>query len=328
MGLFHCQSSVHLNRTLGLNQPFSSFEPIPRLGCDLEANMTPVHERYELAEPLAAHWAGVLHLFRRGPVVVLTGAGVSTDSGVPGYRDEEGAWMGAAPMQFSDFMASHAARQRYWARSHIGFARMGNAEPNLAHRALHRLEQAGYVRLLVTQNVDGLHQRAGSREVLDLHGRLSEVLCMSCGHSVRRAWLQQALDNANAGWRPTIGLMRPDGDAEVDASDASQFEVVDCPNCRGILKPDVVFFGERVPPERHARANAAIEGASALLVVGSSLMVNSGFRLVRTAERSGVPVIVVNRGLTRADANALLKLEGNAGALLDALCDELLLGLR
>jgi NAD-dependent SIR2 family protein deacetylase len=279
--------------------------------------------RLEVQTNLRAHWAEALDLFRRGPVVVLTGAGVSTDSGVPGYRDEAGAWMGATPMQFSEFMASHAARQRYWARSHIGFARMGAAQPNLAHRALYELEQAGFVSLLVTQNVDGLHQRAGSREVLELHGRLSRVLCMSCGNVVHRAWLQDALDALNAGWRPSIGSMRPDGDAEVASSDVSGFEVVSCPECNGILKPDVVFFGERVPPERHARANAAIERASALIVVGSSLMVNSGFRLVRTAERFGVPVIVVNRGVTRADPTALFKLEGNAGMVLDTLCREL-----
>lgn len=263
----------------------------------------------------------MLPLLNAGPVVVLTGAGVSTDSGVPGYRDETGAWMGAAPMQFSEFMASREARQRYWARSYIGFARMGHAEPNLAHVALERLERAGFVRLLVTQNVDGLHQRAGSRAVLDLHGRLSQVLCMSCGQVVTRRWVQAALDEINVGWRPDVGTLRPDGDADVVHHDVTHFAIVDCPTCGGVLKPDVVFFGERVPPERHARANEEIERATALLVVGSSLVVNSGFRLVRRAQHAAVPVVVVNRGVTRADACAYSKIEGNAGELLAELCE-------
>jgi NAD-dependent SIR2 family protein deacetylase len=286
--------------------------------------MTEPRTLREVSASLTQQWRPVLPYFQRGPVVVLTGAGVSTDSGVPGYRDENGAWMGASPMQFADFMASKAARQRYWARSHVGFARMGNAQPNSAHHALQRLEQAGHVRLLVTQNVDGLHQRAGSRAVLDLHGRLSQVVCTSCGQMWARQWLQETLDERNARWRPSIGALRPDGDAEVEAYDVSAFQLVDCPRCEGILKPDVVFFGERVPAERHARANAAIEQASLLIVVGSSLMVNSGFRLVRTALHANVPTVVANRGVTRADNTALLKLEGNVGALLQGLCAELL----
>lgn len=265
----------------------------------------------------------MLPLLREGPIVVLTGAGVSTDSGVPGYRDETGAWMGAAPMQFSEFMASREARQRYWARSYVGFARIGRAQPNRAHVALERLERAGFVRFLVTQNVDGLHQRAGSRAVLDLHGRLSQVVCMSCGQTVRRQWVQTVLEERNMGWRPEVGTLRPDGDVDVAAHDVAHFEIVECPTCDGILKPDVVFFGERVPPERHARANAEIERATALLVVGSSLVVNSGFRLVRSAQHAHVPVVVVNRGFTRADTCAFCKLEGNAGELLGALCDVL-----
>jgi NAD-dependent SIR2 family protein deacetylase len=267
-----------------------------------------------------AQWEQVLPLFRRGKIVVLTGAGVSTDSGVPGYRDETGAWKGAAPIQFDEFVNSLAARQRYWARSHVGFARMGSAEPNRAHLALHALEEAGHIELLVTQNVDGLHQRAGSQNVLDLHGRLSRVVCMSCGYMAARSWLQQVLDELNVGWRPDVGSSRPDGDADVAMADVSHFQVADCPSCRGVLKPDVVFFGERVPPERHVRANTAIERANALLVVGSSLVVNSGYRLIRTAQGGDVPIIVVNRGVTRADPSAVLKLEGNASELLDALC--------
>jgi hypothetical protein len=156
-----------------------------------------------------APWGDVLPLFRRGPVVVLTGAGVSTDSGVPGYRDESGAWMGAAPMQFADFMASPAARQRYWARSYLGYSRMAEAQPNLAHHALCALEQAGHISLLVTQNVDGLHQRSGSRRVLDLHGRLSQVLCMNCGYTLERSALQQSLQEVNRQWQASVPTAMP-----------------------------------------------------------------------------------------------------------------------
>lgn len=268
-------------------------------------------------------WHSVLQLFSRGPVVVLTGAGVSTDSGVPGYRDEAGVWLGAAPMQFDEFLSSVKARQRYWARSYIGFARMSDAQPNLAHRVLSALEHAGVVRLLVTQNVDGLHERAGSKALLKLHGRLSRVVCTSCGHTLPRALLQRRLHELNTGFLPAVGSIRPDGDADLTTEDVSRFVIEDCTECGGALKPDVVFFGERVPPERHAHANTEIERASALVVVGSSLVVNSGFRLVRTAMQCEVPVIVVNRGVTRADAHAVLKLHGNASELLCDLANEL-----
>lgn len=264
-------------------------------------------------------WSRLTQLFGRGPAVVLTGAGVSTDSGVPGYRDETGAWLGATPMQFRDFEGSPEARQRYWARSFKGFSRMTYAEPNRAHLALAELERAGHVSLLVTQNVDDLHRRAGSERLLDLHGRLSRVVCLSCGQSSSRSALQDRLASINHDWKAGNGVIRPDGDVELEHSAYQRFEVADCEHCGGTLKPDVVFFGERVPVERHAQSNLAIETAGLLLVVGSSLMVNSGFRLIRTAERAGVPIAVLNRGTTRADTTAAVKLEGNAGALLTEL---------
>lgn len=264
-------------------------------------------------------WSQLTQLFARGPAVVLTGAGVSTDSGVPGYRDETGAWLGAAPMQFRDFESSPEARQRYWARSFKGFTRMAHAVPNRAHLALAKLERARRISLLVTQNVDDLHRRAGSERVLDLHGRLSRVVCLSCGAALSRSTLQQRLAVLNRDWKAGNGVLRPDGDVELEHSEYQRFQVVDCDHCGGILKPDVVFFGERVPVERHAQCNDAIESAGLLLVVGTSLMVNSGFRLLRTAERCGVPVAVLNRGTTRADAAAAVKLEGNAGSLLGEL---------
>lgn len=261
-------------------------------------------------------WRVLVDLFSRAPAVVLTGAGVSTDSGVPGYRDETGAWLGGAPMQFADFVGSPLARNRYWARSYAGFSRIHEADPNPAHNALARLEQAHHVALLVTQNVDSLHQRAGSKRVMDLHGRLDQVACLSCGRRVSRAWLQQLLSELNPTWDLRGGELRPDGDVELGEVDYSRFAVPACALCGGVLKPDVVFFGERVPPERHQRANTAIASAGLLLVVGSSLVVNSGFRLIRTATQLQVPVVVFNRGVTRADATATLKFEGNAGELL------------
>ncbi len=268
-------------------------------------------------------WQLLADLFTRGPAVVLTGAGVSTDSGVPGYRDETGTWLGAAPMQFADFTRSPLARQRYWARSYAGFSRISRAQPNPAHVAIARLEQANHVALLVTQNVDTLHQRAGSKRVLDLHGRLDQVMCLSCGHQLSRVSLQQSLKDLNPMWDLSGGEIRPDGDVELGQVDYSRFTVPGCANCGGVLKPDVVFFGERVPPERHQLANAAIAQAGLLLVVGSSLVVNSGFRLIRTATQSQVPVVILNRGVTRADATATLKLEGNAGELLQQLLVQL-----
>lgn len=273
----------------------------------------------DLTSELSATWRRLVELFTRGPAVVLTGAGVSTDSGVPGYRDETGAWTGAAPMQYSDFANSPEARQRYWARSFAGFSRMTNATPNPAHIAIAQLERAGRVSLLITQNVDGLHEHAGSQQVLNLHGVLSRIVCIQCGHSLARRALQARLSELNPEWIATDGVFRPDGDVELGDYDYQRFVVADCPNCAGPLKPDVVFFGERVPPERHTAANAAIAEAGLLLVAGSSLMVNSGYRLIRTAEQHGTPIVVINRGQTRADAVAALKLHGNAGALLTEL---------
>lgn len=267
-------------------------------------------------------WLELERLFRRGPAVVLTGAGVSTDSGVPCYRDENGNWMGSAPMQFTSFTRSPLARQRYWARSYIGFGRIMHAEPNAAHHALAQLERSGRVTLLVTQNVDALHQRAGSERVLDLHGRLDQVVCLTCAHRISRHAHQRALEELNRGqwsWVHHPDQARPDGDVELGATNYETFVVPECSQCGGVLKPDVVFFGERVPPERHARANEAISGAALLLVAGSSLTVNSGYRLVRTALQHQVPVVLLNRGVTRADASATLKLEGNTGTLLQEL---------
>jgi NAD-dependent SIR2 family protein deacetylase len=262
-------------------------------------------------------------LLASGDWIGLTGAGVSTDSGVPGYRDETGVWLGASPMQFSEFAGSEAARRRYWARSLVGFERMNAAVPNLAHYALAALEAMGHLSLLVTQNVDGLHQRAGSKRVLELHGRLAQVVCLTCDVYTERNVFQTELRRLNPDWQAKSGVSRPDGDAEIEEAALDAFRVPMCANCGGLLKPDVVFFGERVPVSRHRLVQEQMNEARGLLVVGSSLMVNSGYRIVRAAEQAKLPIVVINRGRTRADAVARLKCEGNAGTLLSQLVTRL-----
>ncbi len=253
-----------------------------------------------------------------GGVFVLSGAGISTDSGIPAYRDEVGAWKGRQPIQYREFVGSEAVRRRYWARSLIGYPVMSSAAPNAAHYALRDLEAAGALSLLVTQNVDGLHRRAGSERVVDLHGRLDQVRCLGCEALTERAALQSELLARNpafarAGEHATI---KPDGDAELTDVDYARFEIVPCAACGGMLKPHVVFFGENVPKERVQQAMSALESSRLLLIVGSSLMVFSGFRFARAAARLGVPIAIVNRGITRADELSELKIQGDISDVL------------
>jgi NAD-dependent SIR2 family protein deacetylase len=259
--------------------------------------------------------AELANILVRGEVVALTGAGVSTDSGIPAYRDEEGRWKQSAPMQFRDFVGSVLARQRYWARSMVGWSRMAQAEPNGAHHALVEMERRGMLRLLITQNVDGLHSVAGSQNVIDLHGRLDRVVCLDCKAVSPRTELQAQLVQANPEFLGETFVARADGDVEL-AVEYERFRLVPCSACGGVLKPDVVFFGENVPASRVERAMAALAGAGALLIAGSSLMVFSGFRFARTAARLGVPIVLVNLGKTRADELAALRVVGNVGELL------------
>jgi NAD-dependent SIR2 family protein deacetylase len=242
-------------------------------------------------------------------LVVLSGAGCSTASGIPDYRDREGGWKRRPPVQVRAFLDSHKVRQRYWARSLAGWPQFAAAEPNGAHLALARLEAAGRVTHVITQNVDGLHQRAGSRAVIDLHGRLDTVHCLDCGNEIPRSDMQTELASRNTAWIALPALSAPDGDADLEGVDFSAFEVPACGRCGGVLKPAVVFFGEAIPAERSRAALAQVQQAGALLVVGSSLMVWSGFRLVRAAAEAGLPVGAVNLGHTRADALLQFKLE-------------------
>lgn len=249
-------------------------------------------------------------------IAVLTGAGCSTASGIPEYRNDDGEWKHAQPVQYSDFLNAAATRQRYWARSFSGWQRIHAARPNAAHRALAALDTAGLVSGLITQNVDNLHRRAGSRAIIDLHGILARVRCLSCGDISRRDEHQQLLQDENPDWATQAGELRPDGDVELANVSMSTFSVPDCRQCGGLLKPDVVFFGESVPPERVQQAQSLIAESDALLVVGSSLMVFSGFRFVRQAHAAGKPIAILNRGKTRADDLADLRINGDCAAVL------------
>ncbi len=262
--------------------------------------------------------AGALGEFIRSTrrLFVLTGAGCSTAAGIPDYRDEKGEWKNRPPVQFQDFVGSEAARRRYWARSLVGWARVSAARPTAAHLALAALERAGALSALVTQNVDGLHQKAGSEAVIDLHGRLDTVRCLDCHGTISRGSMQTDLVARNPRWVKADGVSAPDGDAQLEGP-FDDFEVPPCPSCGGVLKPDVVFFGENVPKARVADCYAALDEADGVLVVGSSLMVFSGYRFCLAANEMGKRVALVNRGKTRADDLAHVKVEGDCGAVLE-----------
>lgn len=255
-------------------------------------------------------------------LVVLTGAGCSTDSGIPDYRDEAGEWKRARPVTYQDFVGRLATRQRYWARSIVGFRKLRDVRPNGAHHALASLEVRGHVEQLVTQNVDGLHQAAGSRNVVDLHGRIDTVRCLTCNQRVPRDRFQAELTRRNPSFAALDALTAPDGDADLERTAFDSFDVPACEACGGLMKPDVVFFGEGVPPERVQRVHAAIDAADAMLVVGSSLMVYSGFRFVKTMVEAGKPVAAINRGRTRADDLLEVKVSANCAEALGHLCSQ------
>jgi NAD-dependent SIR2 family protein deacetylase len=257
-------------------------------------------------------------------LVVLSGAGVSTPSGIPDYRDRNGDRKHSPPIQYSDFMRNKSARRRYWARSYIGWQRFSAAQPNPAHHALARLEGAGKVDMVITQNVDRLHSEAGNRRVIDLHGDLSKVRCMGCEARTERAEFQAALERANPGWGARAEQYRADGDVELADEAVESFSAPDCAICGGIVKPDVVMFGESVPKSRVQDAMDAVERADALLVVGSSLMVFSGFRFARRAGELGKPVVIVNRGRTRADDLAELRIDEDCSSVLPVAVDSML----
>ena len=278
----------------------------------------------------------VLEVLAGRPVVALTGAGLSTDSGIPDYRGPGSprAAPRTQPMTIGTFCSGEPARRRYWARSYVGWTRIWDTRPNAGHRALARLEAAGVLHGLITQNVDGLHPAAGSREVVELHGRLADVVCLDCRRVSPRAELQRRLTELNPGFAEEhrrAMVSAPDGDARLESVEG--FRLAPCRMCAGPLKPDVVFFGETVPPERVARCRALVDALAptdddipaggALLVAGSSLAVYSGLRFVRHAHAHGVPVVIANRGATRGDPLATLTVDAGCSETLTALADAL-----
>lgn len=267
-------------------------------------------------EPVAA-------ALRAGGVLVLSGAGLSTESGIPDYRGEGGSLRRHTPMTYQEFIADPRARRRYWARSHLGWRTFGRARPNAGHRAVAAFGRHGLLAGVITQNVDGLHQAAGSGDVVELHGSLDRVVCLSCGAFTARRALAVRLEEANPGFAPVAAALNPDGDADLSDGQVADFSVAPCSACGGVLKPDVVFFGEAVPPSRVEHCRKLVTAASSLLVLGSSLTVMSGLRFVRQAAREGTPVLIVNRDPTRGDGHAVTRVALPLGTTLTALADRL-----
>ncbi|MHA3703816.1 NAD-dependent protein deacetylase [Jatrophihabitans sp. YIM 134969] len=276
-------------------------------------------------EDPAAAFDALVDLIDTGGVVVLSGAGLSTESGIPDYRGPSGAAQRRhAPMTFQTFTGDPLARHRYWARSHLGWRQIAHARPNDGHRAVAALQRAGRLGGVVTQNVDGLHQGAGADAVVELHGGLDRVVCLACGDVVARSEIDARLRAANADFAAEVLAVNPDGDVDLADADLDRFVMVGCEVCRtGPLKPDVVFFGETVPRDRVDRCFALVDDARALLVLGSSLTVMSGYRFVLHAAKRGIPVAVVNQGATRADSRATVRLDAPLGPTLTALADAL-----
>ncbi|GAA3545725.1 NAD-dependent protein deacetylase [Kribbella ginsengisoli] len=256
---------------------------------------------------------------------MLSGAGISTESGIPDYRGETGSLRTHTPMTYGDFVGSAAGRQRYWARSHLGWRTIARADPNAGHRAVAALQARGYVDGVITQNVDGLHGAAGARDVIELHGNLDRVICLDCRQTTPREELDRRLRSANPVFDAQATRINPDGDVELPDEVVKDFHLVDCTNCGSpLLKPDVVFFGENVPKTRVERCYRLIDDARAVLVLGSSLTVMSGFRFVRYAAKAGKPVLIINQGITRGDPYAAVRVNLPLGEALTSLTGALL----
>ena len=271
----------------------------------------------------AAQLDRLVDLVGGGSVAVLSGAGLSTDSGIPDYRGPSGAARRSTPMTYQVFTGSVAARRRYWARSHLGWRVVARAEPNAGHHAVTALQRRGLLAGIVTQNVDGLHGAAGADDVVELHGNLDRVVCLGCGRLSSREELDGRLRAMNRSWRARVLAVNPDGDVDLPDEALEAFRPVDCTSCAGVLKPDVVFFGETVPADRVAASFSLVERSRALLVLGSSLTVMSGYRFVLHAARAGIPVAIVNRGATRGDDKAAVRLDAPLGQALPALVERL-----
>jgi len=262
----------------------------------------------------------VVRVVAAGGVVVLSGAGLSTESGIPDYRGEAGSLRRHSPMTYDEFTGSAAGRRRYWARSHLGWRTIARADPNAGHHAVAALRAGGFLAGVITQNVDGLHRAAGTADAVELHGNLDRVVCLGCRRTGPREELDRRLRAANPGFTATAARINPDGDVDLADEDVRDFRVVDCAACGGVLKPDVVFFGENVPPPRVRQCYRLVDEARAVLVLGSSLTVMSGLRFVRHAAKAGKPVVIVNRGETRGDAHATARVDLPLGRALTDVC--------
>ena len=267
----------------------------------------------------AGSFGTLVDVIASGRVLILSGAGLSTESGIPDYRGPTGLARRAQPMTYQAFTGSEAARRRYWARSYLGWRHIARAVPNDGHRAVAEVSRRGLLTGIITQNVDGLHQAAGAFGVTELHGSLHRVICLSCGQRTARTELDRRLEAANPGWDARLAAVNPDGDAVLDDEATESFQVVDCSACHGVLKPDVVFFGENVPRPRAEACYAMVERSRALVVLGSSLTVMSGFRYVKHAAGRQRPVVIVNQGTTRGDAYAAVTLAAPLGPTLTEL---------
>ncbi|RKP51992.1 NAD-dependent protein deacetylase [Pararobbsia silviterrae] len=287
------------------------------------ADFAPLSSDVPVVTGEAALDALVAFFDRHARVFVLGGAGVSTASGIPDYRDEHGQRKGRDPILLQDFLKSELARKRYWARNMIGWPTVRQARPNAAHRALAELGAMGRIERLVTQNVDGLHRAAGSEHVIELHGNIADVICMTCGHRHARDAIQVRLEAENPDWLAMEAVPLPDGDARLESARFDRFRAPACECCGGVIKPDVVFFGEGVPRARVEDAMASLARADAMLVVGSSLMVYSGFRFCEQAARAGTPIVAINIGRTRADGLLSLKIPESLVEILPALVERL-----
>ncbi|MGC3932025.1 NAD-dependent protein deacetylase [Pseudomonas atacamensis] len=277
-----------------------------------------------LDSPIREHLDMLLQSMADDKFLILTGAGISTPSGIPDYRDSDGVRRGRQPMMYQEFLAAPESRRRYWARAMLGWPRVRKARPNAAHEALATLQQRGRISALITQNVDTLHDQAGSHDVIELHGSLHRVLCLDCGQRSERDAIQRQMEAHNPYLSGVDAVQAPDGDTLLDPAFEARFQVPQCPHCAGErMKPDVVFFGENVAQPTAARALAAAENAAGLLVVGSSLMAYSAFRLCRVIAERGKPLMAINLGKTRADDLLDLKIEGSCEELLPWLVEEL-----
>lgn len=277
-----------------------------------------------LDSPIREHLDTLLQAMADDKFLILTGAGISTPSGIPDYRDSDGVRRGRQPMMYQEFLAAPESRRRYWARAMLGWPRVRQARPNAAHEALATLQRRGRINALITQNVDTLHDQAGSHDVIELHGSLHRVLCLDCGQRSERDAIQQQMEAQNPYLSGVDAVQAPDGDTLLDPAFEARFQVPQCPHCAGErMKPDVVFFGENVAQPTAARALAAAENAAGLLVVGSSLMAYSAFRLCRVIAERGKPLMAINLGKTRADDLLDLKIEGSCEELLPWLVEEL-----